>query len=126
MMRNLHVFFQFPKHVKELYGKEVFNPNLHLHMHLIGCFMDYGPARAVWCFSFERYNGILGSYHTNKRHVESQFMKTFLTQQAVQSINITPDNPLYVVLPPKGDLEAPICSSALSNNSSMTRGFAFT
>ena len=84
--------------------------------------MDYGPAHAFWCLSFERYNGILGSYHTNKRDIENQFMRKLLTQQAVQSINITPDNPLYALLPPKGDFEAPICLSALNlcKDSSMT------
>ena len=122
-VESSHMFFlQFCKRVEELYGKEVFNPNLHLNMHLKECFMDYGPAHAFWCFSFERYNGILGSYHTNKRDVESQFMRNFLTQQAVQSLHITPDNPLHGLLPPKGDLEGSVCSSVLNfcKDSSMT------
>ena len=91
-------------------------------MHLKECFMDYGPADAFWCFSFERYNSILGSYHTNNRDVESLFMRKFLTQQAVQSLHITPDNPLHGLLPPKGDLEGSVCSSVLNvcKDSSMT------
>lgn len=49
---------QFAKCVEQLYGKESFTPNLHLHMHLLS---------GLWSTSFERYNSILGSYHMNKR-----------------------------------------------------------
>ena len=34
--------------------------NLHLSLHLCECAYDYGPLYALWCFSFERMNGILG------------------------------------------------------------------
>ena len=33
----------------------------------------------IWLFSFERYNGILGSYHTNNKTVEIQIMRKFMT-----------------------------------------------
>jgi len=29
--------------------------------------MDYGPVFGFWLFSFERYNGHLGSTYTNNR-----------------------------------------------------------
>ena len=48
-----------------LCGKEKCNPNMHLHGHLQDCILDYGPVFSFWCFSFERYNGMLGNYHTN-------------------------------------------------------------
>ena len=66
-IESLHMFvIQSCKRVEELYSQEAFTPNLHLHMHLKECSLDYGPPHALWCFSFERCNGMLGSYHTTK------------------------------------------------------------
>ena len=45
----------------ELFGKEHVAPNMHIHLHLKNCLKEFGPAYGFWCFSFERYNGILGS-----------------------------------------------------------------
>ena len=56
---------QFCKTFETLYGKDLVTPNMHLHGHLKECLLDYGPFHSFWCFSFERFNGILGSYHTN-------------------------------------------------------------
>ena len=39
----------------------------------------YGSIYGFWLFSFERYNGILGSYHTNNKTVEIQIMRKFMT-----------------------------------------------
>ena len=44
-----------------LYGKSEVTPNMHLHCHLSGCIEDYGPIFGFWLFSFERYNGMLGT-----------------------------------------------------------------
>jgi len=49
-------------------------------MHLRECLRDYGPASGFSCFSFERYNGILGSINTNPREIERTMMKTFAVQ----------------------------------------------
>ena len=43
--------------------------------------MDYGPSHAFWCFSFERYNGLLGSFHTNQKAIEPQIMRKFINAQ---------------------------------------------
>ena len=40
---------------------------------------NYGSIYGFWLFSFERYNGILGSYHTNNKTVELQIMRKFMT-----------------------------------------------
>ena len=61
--------------------------NLHLHLHLKDTILDFGPSRAFWCFPFERYNGILGSYTTNNKKVEVQFMRKFITTQAVNEVS---------------------------------------
>lgn len=76
----------FCKMFEELYGKELVTPNMHLHGHLKECLLDYGPFHSFWCFSFERFNGILGSFHTNNRSIEIQLMRKFLIQAKVKDI----------------------------------------
>ena len=71
----------FCKNFEQLYGKEHCTPNMHLHLHLKNCLLDFGPAHSFWCFSFERYNGLLGSYPTNQKNIESQIMRKFINSQ---------------------------------------------
>ena len=61
-----------------LYGDKAATPNLHLHMHLRETLLDFGPVYGFWLFGFERFNGILGSYKTNNRDIESQIMRNVL------------------------------------------------
>jgi hypothetical protein len=44
-----------------------------------------------WLFSFERENGILGSYKTNKKNIEVQLMKRFLKESFVREEDINMD-----------------------------------
>ena len=46
--------------IEENYGKEMITPNIHLSLHIVECYRDYGPLYTFWCYSFERMNGILG------------------------------------------------------------------
>ena len=78
---------QFCKTFETLYGKDLVTPNMHLHGHLKECLLDYGPFHSFWCFSFERFNGILGSYHTNNRSIEIQLMRKFLMQTKVKDFS---------------------------------------
>lgn len=48
---------------EELYGREACVPNHHMSLHLKDCITDFGPTYSFWCFSFERYNGILGDFN---------------------------------------------------------------
>ena len=92
-------FLQFCCKVETLYGKEYCTPNMHLHLHLKESFFNYGPPHEFWCFAFERYNGILGSYHSNKKSIESQFMKKFLTNQAIYGLLLSNSHPLGTYFP---------------------------
>lgn len=65
------------------YGWKHCTPNMHLHLHLRQCMLDYGPVYSFWCFSFERYNGVLGNYHTNNHDVGVQIMKKFQSDAIV-------------------------------------------
>ena len=72
----------------QLYGSEYCTPNMHLHLHLKESVLDYGPVHGFWCYAFERYNGVLGMYHTNNQAVEIQLMRKFLRQQQVLSLEV--------------------------------------
>ncbi len=98
-------FLQFCRCFEELYGR-----GLAHRIFICTCIsLDYGPPHAFWCLAFERYNGILGSNYTNKKAIESQFMRKFLIDQQVQGLHISPDNPLSSLLPLRNDLASP-CS----------------
>jgi len=77
----------FCRQVENIYGWHVITPNIHLHLHLRDCMLDYGPVHSMWCFPFERFNKVLGSYHTNNKNIESQIMKKFLLQQRIKSLS---------------------------------------
>lgn len=67
---------EFCDRFEKLYGRE----NLvimHLACHLHECILDYGPVNGFWCFGFERFNGVLGSYPNNNQNVAVTMMKKF-------------------------------------------------
>ena len=64
----------------------VVSTNMHSHMHLSKCIENYGPIQVFWLFSFEHYNGILGSYHTNQRAIEIQVMRKFCRDMTIKTL----------------------------------------
>ena len=98
----------FCKEFEKLYGSRRCTPNMHLHLHLQDCVLDYGPVYSFWCFAFERYNGMLGSYPTNSRQIEPQIMRKFNQQKQVRTCSFQ--------LPP----ECSSFSEGLSNDSHWT------
>lgn len=79
------LLLNFCRQYELIYGKEACTPNIHLHNHLKDCLLDYGPSHTFWCYSFERFNGILGSFHTNRKAVETQIMQKFVNAQNLLS-----------------------------------------
>ena len=71
---------EFCQRFESLYGSEYVTPNMHLHCHLYDCILDFGPIYSFWLFSFERENGILVSYKTNKKNLEAQLTRRFLKE----------------------------------------------
>ena len=69
----------FLKEYEKINGELAITPNMHLHLHLKECVENYGSIYGFWLFSFERYNGIMGSYHTNNKTIEVQIMRQFMT-----------------------------------------------
>ena len=70
---------------ESLYGSRFLTINAHLHLHLQNVFKDYGPCYGYWLFSFERYNGMLGRYHTNQLSIEIQLMRRFIENMHIKS-----------------------------------------
>lgn len=64
------LLLEFCKKFEQLCGEEFVTPNMHLHGHLLDCLFDFGPIYSFWLFSFERENGILGSYLTNRKQLK--------------------------------------------------------
>ena len=96
------LILKFCKSVENLYGKHVITPNMHLHNHLKEVILDHGPVTSFWCFSFERFNGILGSTQTNKRSVELQLMRQFLMSRYLKDVTLPTmyqDEFLHLCLP---------------------------
>ena len=79
------MLLQFFQKFERLYGKSRVKPNMHLHGHLKECVLDYGPVYNFWCFSFERFNGILSSFKTNNRCIEIQLMRKLLSDHFISS-----------------------------------------
>lgn len=93
------LLLNYCKRFEELYGEDHCTMNLHLHLHLKDNMLDFGPSHAFWCFPFERCNGILGSYSTNMKAVEVQFMRKFMTSQSVKGLSMFVDEELCSLLP---------------------------
>lgn len=72
-----YLFQKFGREIEELYGEDFVTPNMHLHCHLSDSIRDFGSVFGFWLFSFERYNGLLGSINTNKIDIEKQIMREF-------------------------------------------------
>ena len=85
---EIHCYLvQFCKLFQDLYGASVCTPNMHLHLHLKECLLNYGPVHGFWCYGFERFNGIIERYHTNNQSIEVQLMRKFLRETEVMALN---------------------------------------
>ena len=71
------LLIDFNQSLEQKYGWEISTMNMHLHCHLLQSLLDFGPIYSFWCFPYERYNGILGSYSTNHQSIVVQLMRKF-------------------------------------------------
>jgi len=61
-------YFKFyMRSVISIFGKVCLVPNNHLLLHIAECLWRFGPAHGWWAFLFERYNGIIKHYKTNRQ-----------------------------------------------------------
>ena len=70
----------------------------HAHgCHLKDIMLDYGPVYVHWCFSFEKYNGMLESMHKSWINPEKQLLAKCIDLQLVNTIDIfTAENDYFV------------------------------
>ena len=94
---------------EEVNGAEYCTSNMHLHLHLKQCILDYGPLHTFWCYSFERYNGTLGHYPTNQKHIEPQLMKKCLLDQTLRCYNNSDDQHSFCQLLPNSTTQTGGC-----------------
>ena len=80
------LFVKFGHDFENVFGKDKVTINMHLHCHLKDCVLDYGPVHAFWCFSFERFYGILGSTPTNGRSIGVQLMRNAVRCSGIESL----------------------------------------
>ena len=73
---------------QELYGAQSCTPNMHMHCHLKQCLIDVGPLHAFWCFSFERYNGMLEKMQQTWQSPEIQLVHKFSKLQTLSSMDL--------------------------------------
>ena len=77
---------------EEIYGREMCTPNMHMVCHLKDILLDYGPVHGYWCFSFERYNGMLESMQKSWANPEKQLLLKFLDLQRVNTLDVSMSN----------------------------------
>ncbi|GES94182.1 uncharacterized protein LOC110233779 [Rhizophagus clarus] len=80
------------KLIEQKYGQEKISPNLHLCLHICECALDYGPLSSFWCYSFERMNGILGSYNNSRRNIEPELLRIMSENTILQYFLSNCDN----------------------------------
>ena len=78
------LLLQFNSLFEQILGPEHCSINMHLHCHLAESVLNFGPIYSFWCFSYERYNGILGSYSTNNHSINVQVMRKFTLHQSLE------------------------------------------
>jgi len=82
------LLLEFCEGFQNLYGKDECTPNMHMHCRLSDYIMDVGPLHSFWCFSFERYNGILEKMQKSWQAPEIQLIHKFTSLQTLVSIEL--------------------------------------
>ena len=83
----------FCKKFEVVFGKHEVTPNMHMHAHLRDCVLDVGPVYSFWCFSFERYNGILEHLQKTWHSPEIQIMEKFTLMQTLNATDVSTSSP---------------------------------
>jgi hypothetical protein len=93
LLKADELILQFCNTFENVFTKKDVTPNMHLHAHLRECVEYVGPVYSFWCFSFERYNGLLESFKKNWHAPELQIMEKFTLMQTLNAIDISKSSP---------------------------------
>ena len=91
------LMMSFCKKFEVVFGKQEVTPNMHMHAHLRDCVLDVGPVYSFWCFSFERYNGILEHLQKTWHSPEIQIMEKFTLMQTLNATDVSTSSPPELV-----------------------------
>lgn len=69
---------------------------MHLHCHLWQCMIDVGPVYSFWCFSFERYNGLLEGMQKTWCAPEVQLFHKISNFQSIMYMDVPLDTSIVV------------------------------
>ena len=78
---------EFCKQFESLYRPEHCTPNMHMSLHLKECLLDCSPFPTLWCFAFERFNGVLEGIGKSWVLPEKQMFIKFVEVQRLLSIS---------------------------------------
>ena len=87
------LMMSFCEKFEVVFGKQEVTPNMHMHAHLQDCVLDVGPVYSFWCFSFERYNGILEHLQKTWHSPEIQIIEKFTLMQTLNATDISTSSP---------------------------------
>ena len=62
-----------------------------IYLHLRQCLLDSSPIYGFWCFTYERHNGKLGDYATNRKGIEMQIANKFLQEHFLRRLPVPGD-----------------------------------
>ena len=62
---------------------------MHVVCNLKDIMLDYDSVHGYWCFSFERYNGMLETMHKSWVNPEKQLLSEFIDLQLVNTVDIS-------------------------------------
>ena len=96
-----------------------------MHLHLKEVTIDHRPVTSFWFFSFERFNGILGSTTTEKGSVELQLMRKLLISRQLKDMKL-PDRykeGFLGLCSPSGMADSAITEEVYSHNWCVTHEF---
>ena len=70
------------------------------------CTIPIPPTYAIWLYAFKHFDGILGSFHTNKQGIASQIMKRILESKssAFVTYEALKDERFQAVLPKESQM----------------------
>jgi hypothetical protein len=69
--------------ISDWFGPGTVKPNTHASIHLKEMLLDYGPSAGWWCYSYERFNGLVASVPHNTGYMEVCLMRRHLLREEV-------------------------------------------
>lgn len=69
---------EFTEDVEKMFKETEYTMNLHLLIHLVDCFLKFGPLKEFNCFFYEHLNGIIIKYVHSPNAINTQLMNHYI------------------------------------------------